>query len=117
MHFLLGRAWMNQGWDQRAAQRVEGALGTVLELGKRSEWYDGALFALAQFHEQHGRWQPDEQGNLRPVQDYRRAHLISGRNRHGDASTEELREAIVCYRRLFAHLVGIDERVPAEVTR
>jgi len=53
----------------------------------------------------------------REVQDYRRAHLISRRNRHGDASTEDLREAIVCYRRLFAHLVGVDERVPAEVTR
>jgi hypothetical protein len=52
----------------------------------------------------------------RDVQDFRRAHLISRRNRHGDASTEELRDAIVCYRRLFAHLVGIDERVPAEVT-
>jgi FtsZ-interacting cell division protein ZipA len=50
------------------------------------------------------------------VQDYRRAHVISDLNRNGSASTEELREAIVCYRRLFAHLIGVDERVPTEVT-
>jgi FtsZ-interacting cell division protein ZipA len=50
----------------------------------------------------------------REVQDYRRARVISSRNRQGQASTEELREAIVCYRRLFAHLVGVDEHVHAE---
>jgi FtsZ-interacting cell division protein ZipA len=50
----------------------------------------------------------------REVQDYRRARVISSRNRRGQASTEELREAIVCYRRLFAHLVGVDEHVHAE---
>ena len=50
----------------------------------------------------------------REVQDYRRARVISSRNRRGDATTEELREAIVCYRRLFTHLVGVDEHVHAE---
>jgi FtsZ-interacting cell division protein ZipA len=50
------------------------------------------------------------------VQDYRRAHVIADLNRGGNANTEELREAIVCYRRLFAHLIGVDERVPTEVT-
>jgi hypothetical protein len=48
------------------------------------------------------------------VQDYRRARQISDRNRQGEASTEELREAIVCYRRLFAHLAGVDERIHTE---
>jgi len=43
------------------------------------------------------------------VQEYRRAWAIAERNRRGEATTEELREATVCYRNLFDHLVGHDE--------
>ncbi len=71
--FLLGRAWMNQGGDRRAAQRVEDELGAVLKLGKASEWYDDALYALGTFQENQGRWEADEHGNLRPQPDYVRA--------------------------------------------
>lgn len=53
-HFLLARAWMNQGGDRRAAQRIESELGAVLALGKRSEWYDDALYALGTFQESQG---------------------------------------------------------------
>jgi FtsZ-interacting cell division protein ZipA len=45
----------------------------------------------------------------REVQDYRRAWEIAERHQRGEATTEELREATVCYRSLFEHLVGIDE--------
>ena len=72
-HFLLGRAWMNQGYDRRAAQRVESELGAVLELGKSSEWYDDALYALGTFQEQQGRWEQDAHGNVAPRPDYARA--------------------------------------------
>lgn len=43
------------------------------------------------------------------VQDYRKAYDIAGRNRRGEATTEELREATLHYRNLFDHLVGLDE--------
>lgn len=43
------------------------------------------------------------------VQDYRKAYAIADRNRRGEASTEDLREATLCYRGLFDHLVGLDE--------
>ncbi len=72
-HFLLGRQWMNQGYDRRAAQRIESELGAVLELGKKSEWYDDALYALATFQENQGRWQADANGNVSPRPDYARA--------------------------------------------
>jgi alpha-2-macroglobulin len=71
--FLLGRAWMNQGHEPRAAQRIESALGAVLELGKRSEWYDDALYALGTWQEGQGRWERDERGNMRPRPDFARA--------------------------------------------
>ncbi len=72
-NFLLARAWMNQGGDRRAAQRIEATLGAVLELGQRSEWYDDALYSLGTFQEGQGRWEPDEHGTLRPKPDYVRA--------------------------------------------
>jgi hypothetical protein len=44
--------------------------------------------------------------------DYRRASEIGERDAAGEATTEELREAMVCYRRLFDSVVG-----PGEPTR
>lgn len=44
----------------------------------------------------------------REVQDYRKAYAIAGRNRRGEASTEDLREATLYYRNLFEHLVGLE---------
>ena len=40
------------------------------------------------------------------VDDYRRAREITSRADRGQASTEELREAMICYRALFAELTG-----------
>ncbi|MET0417332.1 MAG: hypothetical protein ABW022_15070 [Actinoplanes sp.] len=40
------------------------------------------------------------------LQHYRDAHEISERNRGGEASTEDLRQALVHYRSLFADLLG-----------
>jgi hypothetical protein len=41
--------------------------------------------------------------------DYRQAREIAERSRQGVATTEELRRAMVCYRNLFAALLGADE--------
>jgi len=46
------------------------------------------------------------------LQHYRDAHAISERSRAGEASTEDLRQALVHYRALFADLLGT-EPVPA----
>jgi hypothetical protein len=42
------------------------------------------------------------------LQHYRDAHEISERNQNGSASTEDLRQALVHYRALFAELLGTD---------
>ena len=40
------------------------------------------------------------------VQNYRAAHVIADQERHGQASTEDLREAIIQYRVLYEELLG-----------
>jgi hypothetical protein len=46
--------------------------------------------------------------HARTLGHYRDAHEISERNRAGSASTEDLRQALVHYRALFADLLGTD---------
>jgi hypothetical protein len=46
--------------------------------------------------------------HARTLGHYRDAHEISERNRSGEASTEDLRQALVHYRALFADLLGTD---------
>jgi hypothetical protein len=43
------------------------------------------------------------------VEDYRAAHGISTANERGDATTEDLRQAMVHYRSLFDHLLGSND--------
>ena len=49
------------------------------------------------------------------VENYRAAHAIAGRANSGEASTEDLRQAMVHYRSLFAELIETPET--AEVKR
>jgi hypothetical protein len=47
------------------------------------------------------------------VDDYRAAHAISMASDHGQASTEDLRQAVVHYRRLFEDLLQTEDGEPA----
>ncbi|WP_127504480.1 hypothetical protein [Actinoplanes solisilvae] len=46
--------------------------------------------------------------HARTLEHYRKAHEISKRNTAGEADTEDLRQALVHYRALFADLLGAD---------
>jgi hypothetical protein len=48
------------------------------------------------------------------VPKYREAHNISLKNQTGQASTEELRQAMVCYRSLFEQLLGTPQVMTKE---
>ncbi|GIJ27496.1 hypothetical protein Vqi01_26580 [Micromonospora qiuiae] len=50
--------------------------------------------------------------HARTLSHYRDAHEISLRNSQGEASTEELRQAVVHYRALFADLLGGEPATP-----
>jgi hypothetical protein len=51
------------------------------------------------------------------VENYRDGHAIALRNQQGRASTEDLRKAMINYRKLFQELVGLPEGEPAERIR
>jgi hypothetical protein len=51
------------------------------------------------------------------VANYRAARDIAARHRRGEASTEDLRQAMVHYRELFADLLEDRERTPTEAKR
>ncbi len=51
--------------------------------------------------------------HARTLGPYREAHEISERNARGEASTEQLRQALVHYRTLFADLLGTEPVPPA----
>jgi hypothetical protein len=51
------------------------------------------------------------------VDNYRTAHAIVLRHRRGEASTEDLRQAMVHYRTLFEELMGARDYIPMEVKR
>jgi hypothetical protein len=46
------------------------------------------------------------------VEHYRAAHSLHEQNQRGQANTEELRQAMMHYRALFADLLGTPERAP-----
>jgi hypothetical protein len=53
----------------------------------------------------------------RLVENYRAAHDIATRDRRGEASTEDLRQALVYYRGLFEELLEVREPALKEVRR
>jgi hypothetical protein len=57
--------------------------------------------------------------HARVIGNYREAHQIADRSRGGQASTEDLRRAMICYRTLFEELLGSSavEHHPEEVRR
>jgi hypothetical protein len=67
----------------------------IAERGYPSAEYDDQLANLSVDH-------------ARTLGHYRDAHAISERSQKGEASTEDLRQALVHYRALFADLLGTD---------
>jgi hypothetical protein len=55
--------------------------------------------------------------HARTLDHYRSAHEINLANERGEASTEQLRQAVVHYRQLFADLLGEDPVAPADAVQ
>lgn len=64
-------------------------------------------YPMGEFEQRAADLSPD---HPQVVQNYRAAHAIASRSENGDASTEELRQAMVHYRTLFTDLLGTNER-------
>lgn len=75
----------------------------IAERGYPTSGYDDRLADLSVAH-------------ARTLGNYRDAHAISERSRAGQASTEDLRQALVHYRALFADLLGTDPLPSTDTT-
>jgi len=66
-------------------------------------------YPVAEFEQQAADLSVD---HPRFVDNYRRAHALAGTARHGQANTEDLRQAMVHYRELFEDLLEVAEPEP-----
>lgn len=72
LHYLLARVLEQQGdWHDRL--HVGEHYQAVIELGRKTEWYDDALYAYAQYVAQYGEPYFDDEGNLHAEADYVKA--------------------------------------------
>jgi len=93
-------------WEEVQIQFVDNpaeAVGTADDLVTRLIADRG--YPTGEYDEQLGVLSVEHANTL---QHYRDAHEISERNKAGSASTEDLRQALVHYRSLFADLLGTD---------
>ena len=98
----FGRRWRAVQVDfvDRPREAVEAANKLITEV-MVARGYPGGDFdqRVADASVEHARLVPD----------YRLARQIAERSRGGEASTEELRQAVVCYRNLFQEMLGVEE--------
>ncbi|HTV43191.1 MAG TPA: alpha-2-macroglobulin family protein [Candidatus Sulfotelmatobacter sp.] len=69
-HYLIAMTlrWQWDGWQQKA--RVPREFEQAIHAGKKTNWYDAALFNYAQWLEQNGRPTMDKDGNWSSQPDY-----------------------------------------------
>ena len=72
-HYLIAMTLRNQGgdWEQRA--RVPEEFEAAIQLGKKTEWYDDALYNYAEWMMSQGRAVPLKDGNWQQEPDYVKA--------------------------------------------
>ncbi len=71
-HYLLARALGRRGGN-RLQKRVPEEFQAAIELGRRTAWYDDALFEYARWMESRGRFTVDKNGGVAWKPDYRKA--------------------------------------------
>ena len=104
------RERFSESWRQVQAQFVDDPSGAVSRADQLvADVLQARGYPLSDF------WQRAEDISVdhpAVVENYRAAHEIAERQSRGQASTEDLRKAMVHYRTLFEDLLGTDEAVP-----
>ena len=99
-HYLSATALQSEG-DAEQMPAVIDAYEAALKVGRRSDWYDDALFQYAQLMESQGRVWQDSEGEWRSEPDYERAlalyrRLVAefkpGQSAFRDQATERIRD-------------------------
>jgi hypothetical protein len=72
-HYLVATTLRNQGGDQEQRARVVDEFEGALKLGKKTDWYDDALYHFAEWMQSQGRAIVLPDGNWRQEPDYVKA--------------------------------------------
>lgn len=97
-------------WRKVQARFVDGPAGAVVEADQLlSDVMSTRGYPVGEFDQRAADISVDHPLVL---ENYRKAHEIAGRQRNGQASTEDLRQAMIHYRTLFEELVS-EAKVPA----
>jgi hypothetical protein len=106
-------ARFSEAWRQIQSQFVDDPERAIAEADRLcAEVMKARGYPMGEFEE---RAADISVNHPRVVEHYRAAHAIATRAEHGDASTEDLRQAMVHYRTLFDEL--IETREPARSER
>jgi len=106
------RARFVEAWSRVQARFVDGPGGAVTEADQLlSDVMSMRGYPVGDFEQ---RAADISVGYPLVLENYRSAHAIALRQTHGQASTEELRQAMIHYRSLFDELVGAPEMASAK---
>ncbi len=72
-HFLMAMALKQNRSRSQSLTKVSKEFKAAIKLGKKTEWYDDALFYYAQWTAQYGHYHYDENGDLQLEADYEKA--------------------------------------------
>jgi len=99
-HYLVATTLRNQGGDQEQRARVVDEFEGALKLGKKTDWYDDALYHFAEWMQSQGRTIVLPDGNWRQEPDYVKAlelfrRLVSefqkGETRYWDQAQQQIK--------------------------
>ena len=100
-------ARFSEGWRLIQSRFVDDPKGAVVDADRLvDEVMRTRGYPIADFEQRAADISVD---HPRVVANYRSARVIAGRNTRGETNTEELRQALVHYRELFADLLEIRE--------
>jgi hypothetical protein len=106
------RARFVESWSRVQARFVDGPGGAVTEADQLlGDVMSTRGYPVSDFEQRAADISVDYPLVL---ENYRSAHGIAVRQTHGQASTEELRQAMIHYRTLFDELVGVPEMARAK---
>src|SRR5205085_10771235 len=72
-HYLIAMTLRNQGGDSEQGARVPEEFEAAIKLGKKTEWFDDALYYYAEWMMNRGRLVPVKDGGWRSEPDFAKA--------------------------------------------
>ena len=100
-HYLMAMTLRSRGGQNHQLARIGEEFTAALELGKKTDWYDDALFNFAQWAGQSGHNGYDDNGNLFSEPDFEKALMLyrrllteykKGETRYYDSATSAINE-------------------------